>query len=60
VVGLEGTLKPTQSQLPAMGSATYQLRLPRAPSNLAFSTSRDGAPTASLGEGSRAHLREAK
>ena len=29
--------------------APHQLRLPRAPSSLALSTSRDGAPTASLG-----------
>jgi len=28
---------------------TYQLRLPRAKSSLALNTSRDGAPTASLG-----------
>ena len=28
---------------------THQLRLPRAPSNLSLSISRDGAPTASLG-----------
>ena len=43
--GLEGILKPTQFQPPAMGrAATHQLRLPRAPSNLALSASRDGAP----------------
>jgi len=41
---LEGTLKPTQHQPAAMGrAATHQLRLPRATSNLALSTSRDGA-----------------
>ena len=35
---------------PAMGrAASHQLRLPRAPSNLALSTSMDGASTASLG-----------
>ena len=35
---LEWTLKPTQFQPPAMGrAATQQLRLPRAPSNLALS-----------------------
>jgi len=35
---------------PAVGRDTIlQLRLPRAPSSLAWSTSRDGAPTASLG-----------
>ena len=39
---LEGTLKTIQSQLPAMGRVvTHQLRLPRVPSNLAWSTSRD-------------------
>ena len=30
-------------------AATHQLRLPRAPSKLALSTSRDGAPRVSLG-----------
>ena len=30
-------------------AASHQLKLPRAPSNLVFSASRDGAPTASLG-----------
>jgi len=30
-------------------AAIQQIRLPRAPSNLASSTSRDGAPTAPLG-----------
>jgi len=35
-------------------AATQQLRLPRAPSNLALSSSRDGAPTASLGSCARA------
>ena len=36
--GLKGTLKPTQCQPPAMGrAAIHQIRLPRAPSNLAFS-----------------------
>ena len=35
---------------PAMGrAAPHQLRLPRAPSHLALSACRDGAPTASLG-----------
>ena len=52
---LEGTLKPTQPQPPAMGrAATQQLRLPRAPSSLALNASRDGAPTASLGSCARA------
>ena len=33
----------------AMGrAASHQLRLPRAPSNLVFNTSRDGAPIASV------------
>jgi len=37
------------SPTPPMGSAaTHQTRLPRAPSNLVLSASRDGAPTASL------------
>ena len=35
---------------PTMGrAAPHQLRLPRAPSNLALNASRDGAPTDSLG-----------
>jgi len=43
--GLGGILKPTQPQPCAMGrAAPHQLGLPRAPSNLALSTSRDGAP----------------
>ena len=51
---LEGTLKPIQFQPPAVGrAATQQLRLPRAPSNLALSTSRGGTPTASLGSFAR-------
>ena len=42
---LEGTLKPTQSQPRALGrAASHQLRLPRAPSNLALSACRGGAP----------------
>ena len=46
-LGLEGTLKTIQFQPPAMGRiATHQIRLPRAPSSLALSTSKDGAPTA--------------
>jgi len=37
-------LKAHATPTPAMGrAALYQLRLPRAPSNLALSTSRDGA-----------------
>ena len=43
MVGLEGTSKPIQFQPPVMGSAIQQLRLPRAPSSLALSASRDGA-----------------
>ena len=47
---LEGTLKPIQFHPPAMGRDTsHQPRLPKAPSSLALSTSRDGASTASLG-----------
>jgi len=43
---VEGTLRFTELQPPAVGrAAPHQLRLPRAPSsNLALSTSRDGAP----------------
>jgi len=44
------TLRPSSSNPPATSRNKFlQLRLPRAPSNLALSTSRDGAPTASLG-----------
>jgi len=46
---LEETLKPTQLQPPAMGrAAPHQLRIPRAPSNLALSIQGWGT-TASLG-----------
>ena len=47
----DGTdLKAHAAPTPATGrAAPSQLRLPGAPSNLALSTSRDGAPTASLG-----------
>ena len=46
---LEGTLKPTQFQLPAVGRGTaHPIRLPRAPSSLALNTSRSGTSTASL------------
>ena len=49
-LGLKGTLKTIQFQHPAVCRAVpHQLRLPRASSNLALSASRDGAPTASLG-----------
>jgi len=49
-LGLEGILTTIQVQTPVVGrAATQQLRLPRAPPNLALSTSRDGVPTASLG-----------
>jgi len=42
-LGLEGISKPIQFHpLPWLG--THQLRLPRVPSNVALSTSRDGAP----------------
>ena len=50
MVWVEGTLKITQSQLAVMGwLPPHQIRLPKAPSNLALSTSRDAASTASLG-----------
>jgi len=47
MVGLEGTSRLTQLQPPTTGRATnlhisYQPRLPRAPSNPALNTSRDG------------------
>jgi len=42
--GLEGTSEPTYPN-PCHGQGCpHQLRLPRAPSNLALSASRDGAP----------------
>jgi len=42
---IERDLKAHTAPTPAMGrAAPYQLRLPRAPSNLALSASRDGAP----------------
>jgi len=41
-LGLEGTLRIIQSPSPAMGRAVpHQLRMPRAPPNLALSTSRN-------------------
>jgi len=44
---LEQTLKTVQFQPLCHGlSASHQLRLPRVPSNLAWSISRDGASTA--------------
>jgi len=47
---LEGTLKIIQFQPPAVGKvASHEVRLPRAPSNLALNTSKDGISTASLG-----------
>jgi len=46
-LGLEGTLKIIELQLLCRGLvAHHQLRLPRAPSSLALSISRDGAPAA--------------
>ena len=46
-------LKDHESPTPLLGRATnlplYQTRLPRASSNLALNTSRDGASTTSLG-----------
>jgi len=42
---LERDLKAHAAPTPAMGrAAPHQLRLPRAPSNLALGASRDGAP----------------
>jgi len=42
---IERDLKAHPAPTPAMGrAAPYPLRLPRAPSNLALSASRDGAP----------------
>jgi len=50
MVWVGGDLKAHSAPTPAMGrAAPHQLRLPRAPSNLAMNTSRDGAPTACLG-----------
>ena len=47
---LEEGIKIIELQSPAMGrTACHQLRLPRAASHLALSSSRDGASTASLG-----------
>ena len=47
---LERELKAHTAPTPAMGrAAPHQLRLPRAPSNLALSASRDWGTTASLG-----------
>ena len=49
-LGLEGTLKIIKFQsLLWAGLPPHQDRLPRAPSNLVLSTSRGGAPMASLG-----------
>ena len=53
MVGLEGTSRITKLQPPTTGRATNlpisdQPRLPRAPSNLAFNTSRDGRGIHSL------------
>ena len=45
-LGLEGTIKSTQFQPPAMTRfANHQIRQPRIPSNPALDTSSDGAPT---------------
>ena len=49
-LSLEGILGIMQFQSSAMGRiATHQIRLPRAPSNIASNASRVGASTASLG-----------
>lgn len=55
-LGLEGIPKPNQFQPPAVGSATQQHRLFRAPSSLALSASRVGAPTVSMGSCARVSL----
>jgi len=54
MVWVRRVLKDYQSQPHAIGRAPTQLRLPRGPSNQAFSASRDGASTASLGSSARA------
>jgi len=47
---LEETLKTVELYPPAVGrAATHQLRLPRAPSNQALNTPKDGSSMASLG-----------
>ena len=52
MVWVEQTSKPIQSQsLWWEFDTSHQIRLPMAPSNVLLSTSRDGAPTASLGKG---------
>ena len=49
-IGLEETLRPILFQPAVVGmAATHQFRLPRAPSNLSLSASRDGAPITVLG-----------
>ena len=54
---LEGTLKIIKLQKLAVGRvAAHHLRPPRAPSSLALSASRDGAPTAFLGTYASASL----
>jgi len=46
---MEGTLRTIEFQTPSLGSdVPQQLRLPRAPSNMALNTPSDGASTASL------------
>lgn len=55
-LGLEGIPKPNQFQPLAVGSATQQHRLLRAPSSLALSASRVGAPTVSMGSCARVSL----
>ena len=48
-LGLEGTFRSSSCNSSAMGSVTtYQIRLPRAPSNLELNASKDGASTTSL------------
>jgi len=49
LVGGDLKVHPVPAPCVVGRAATHQIRLPRAPSNLALDTSRDGAPTASLG-----------
>ena len=48
-LSLEGTLEIIQLQPPCCGlAAPHQVRLPKAPSNLALNASKDATPTPSL------------
>jgi len=54
MVGRDLKTHPVTTSLLWLGLPPYQMRLPRAPSNLALCASRDGAPTSSLGSWARA------